>query len=320
MWKVSNSNNIQILDAFCSFIIEPIFLLAIDLAERGISDPDDVFSKFETDIPAGKKIRDLYINKTDRKTFEITFLDVINQGVDELKKQYEIYQLQNRSLNYSDHNVPMYVHPVPFKDLFVKYFYEKFWGLDEIWTFLGYDGYSRFYFQKYFKVENTLFVCPFCDIDTISNKANSFVEHFLPKESYPFLSCTGRNLISTCNSCNLGEEGKGRDVLFPIVTPYEREIGNSVKFSFLNEKFVIEPNSDLEVENYIELLKLRDRYSSEVLFERAIRGFKFQYALLCVKPEAEMITYLREHGRLNGLYFLSRDILDMDIELDNYFQ
>lgn len=320
MWKITNSKNINILKELTSEIIEPIFLLAIDFAKRGVTDLTTIKTEFLSKIPAGDIIWNLYIIKSENKTFESTYFEVINLGEHSLNEQYELYELQNQTLNYSNHNIPEENHPKPLKVLFNKYFYEIIWSTPEIWIEIGHNNFSRTEFQRNFKDENKLYVCPFCDIDTISNKANSFVEHFLPKDSFPFLSCNGRNLISTCNACNMAETGKGSEVRLPITTPYDQEIGELVKFVLLNEKFSIDKNSKLPVENYIDLLKLRKKYEDSSIYDRAIQYFKLQYSHFKTKPEEEMLSYLRENGRVQGLYFLSRDILDFKKELKIYFK
>lgn len=320
MWQISNHRNEEPLGDLCEFVIEPILKMAIECAEKSIADFDQFWKDFDVKIPGGSLIKDLYVKKGDDLTFQNAFESVVALGPEILKRQFSIFELQNISVVYDSHNVPQYDHPKELKVLFVDYFYERLLGHAEFWRNLGYEDYGRAEFHRRFKNENGLFVCPFCDIDTFSSKPNSYVEHFLPKGAFPFLSCTFRNLASSCNACNVSEEGKGTDVKNPVATPYQLEIGEKVKFLLNNSSFEIERNIDDSIENYIDLLKLRKKYSSDVLFQRAIQSFKLDYQLLRGKPEFEMLDYLKKKGRVHGLFFLSRDILDMDVELNKYFK
>lgn len=55
---------------------------------------------------------------------------------------------------------------------------------------------SRKYYDKLF---NSSTICPFCGVNQVRT-----LEHFLPKEHYPFYSVTPLNLVPCCRDCNMG--------------------------------------------------------------------------------------------------------------------
>ncbi len=311
MWFVTNKENKEILLDYKERIIQPTFEFIIFCSEKGVTTEKDIRELYNKTSLKNSGIIDYFISKKENNTFINLLIKLVLLDEKQLKEQYNVFICQTNSLENLNFNLPQYNHPVEIKDLFVNYFYGLFWSEIELWDSFMNIEFSRTIFHSNFKKENKLYACPYCDTDTISIKPNSNVEHFLPKEEYPFLSCTAENLISSCIACNLAEEGKGRGIKNPIFSPYQLQLGDSMKIELLNGVFNVVNTGGEEILNYIELLKLNNKYGSEVLRDRAMANFELQYEIISKYSKKEALSYLQNHGRINGLYFISRDILKL---------
>ena len=123
-----------------------------------------------------------------------------------------------------NYNLTQVSHPEPLKSIFKTYFYERFWEISWIWTDILEHKFDRSIFQENFKIENKMSVCPYCDLTTIPSKRSAWVEHFLPKSKFPYVSNNPHNLIPTCTPCNVSGTGKGENCVNPVTSPYKRAV------------------------------------------------------------------------------------------------
>ncbi len=135
-------------------------------------------------------------------------------------------------------------------------------------------------------ISSKINVCPYCDKSTIS-LTEVHVDHFLPKSKFPLLSVHWRNFVLACNTCN-DTLNKGEMWYLPVLHPFFDEINKKIKFEFLPESQTVNIKPifkkglhNLRAENFIKLLKLRERYqgvwpfSLQKTLEKSIKT-KFQ--------------------------------------------
>lgn len=86
-------------------------------------------------------------------------------------------------------------------------------------------------------------VCPYCNRNYIRNlkeKRTAEIDHFFPKEAYPFLALSFYNLIPSCKTCNQTMKGKKLAFLNPYdKVPFYKKFRFKLKIkniSFANNK------------------------------------------------------------------------------------
>jgi uncharacterized protein (TIGR02646 family) len=208
-----------------------------------------------------------------RKKDNIVFCELINKVISnntlkEIKEDYELFKYQNNEINKGNYNIRQENVGEGYKELFINFFYEKFFDYEKIWILidsLKYEKskFNRKIFYENFKIENDIEICPYCDIDSTLSISNNEIEHFLPKSKYPYLSMNANNLIPSCHACNTIAEGKGANVLNPIYAPFNIQIGDEIEFdNNIIKKEIILKSNNLNIQNYLALTKLNIRYSS----------------------------------------------------------
>lgn len=265
MWKVENKCNYNKLIVFEENVIIPFFEKIIDCKKSSNSFN---FLEYLNNNRQNKYYEILnYICK--RKYKNIKFIDqvnlLLNSSIENLKKYYEIYKEQNNKIKKGNLDIKLVDVSEPLKIIFKDFFYESFFNNETLWKkYMDNEPFSRKKFHENFKKENAIYVCPYCDIDTLNNIGNKQVEHFFPKSKYPFLSMNGLNLISSCYSCNLPSEGKGiKNIKLPISMPYIKQIGDYINFDIdIGTKKVVLTTEYDEIKNYIKLLNLDKRYNN----------------------------------------------------------
>lgn len=270
MWRVINKSNGIKLKKFERKIIIPLFSQMIKYKSeiRTIT-----FMEYLETISdeAEKTILKYICNRTWKGIKFIGLVDRLLISLDEreIRKYYSLYIKQNEALKKRSHFIEEVTVPQEFKQIFVNFFYERFFSMDGIWDKIDGTMYTREIFHENFKHDNKISVCPYCDIDTVVNAGNAQVEHFWPKSSYPFLAMNALNLISSCHSCNQPFEGKGVATFNPITMPYYEQIGDKMSFSYdaLHSKIHISAKEN-HYKNYIELLKLKKRYSTSSVYNK----------------------------------------------------
>lgn len=333
MWYVTNDVNKLKLKKFESKIIVPfwkelIYYKRTDLRLSGFEKHMRNVSNLED--ANNEKLFELIGKRRHKKRSFFQQMDDLASGysLEELRHFYAVYILQNRQLQQHKRNIWYEDIPEELKIIFCEYFYNKFFDDEKIWLYIDGEKYTRAIFHFNFKEENSISVCPYCDIDTTNNIGNNNIEHFFPKSRFPFLAMNALNLISSCPSCNMPFEGKGTKIYFPITRPVIEQIGEKISFSLAkdNNAIIIESTKD-EVENYIKLLQLDKRYANIQVYNfvkqrgEALYASLLQYEEMCnVKISSEdIIDYIKKAKEIDQrqipLYFATIDIFK---DFDNY--
>lgn len=290
MWHIKNSKNKEKLDIFMREVADKIFFMLLDISKqlerKTLTINQGEIDKWKESIfyhKSNKKLMFDFIYKSTSNniSFEELFTTILcKYSNDKILHFYQTYREQNDKVKNLDYNIDLVECGIEFKLMFVDFYYNKFFTSNTIWSALTGETYDRKQFHNNFKSENhDLLICPYCDIDTTISKSNNYIEHFLPKSKFPFLSMNALNLVSSCAACNNGEEGKGVNVKNPIISPFNKQIGDYLKFS------IDEPNKKLEleclniegIENYIDLMRLKERYSEKRVY--LFISFKIQSIL-----------------------------------------
>ncbi len=317
MWKVTNEINKTTLVRYEDIIIS-FFELIISLSKDENKNENLETANFlETKFTEKENLdpRILNLNKNANYRIKPLIKEIIKLDTNILEEQFEIYKEQNKEILDNNYNINQTEHPVPLIKIFKDYFYDKFFGIAWIWTDLVGKEYTRGMFKTNFKIENELYVCPYCDSDTISNERNAWIEHFLPKSKFPYISCNYLNLLPSCTSCNVSGSGKGEEVLNPITNQYSNQIGDELDFEIEDGVIKIAQNENDSIENFIKLLKLRKRYSEKPVNNSILSLLKInfnnaQYAKKIDEfDEDTFLDFLHDTGRINGYYFVQKCLL-----------
>lgn len=317
MWSITNNLNHDFLNRYADLITNffnlVIKLSELDSIEEKLEEKDFLEEKFDDDDLLDKRL--LKINKSAKNQFKPLVKSIIKLGPTLLKEEFDKYKLQNEFISNLNYNILQSNHPEPLKKVFKDYFYDKFFGIDWIWTDLVGKSFNRKKYKTNFKEENKLYVCPYCDSDTISNTRNGWIEHFLPKGKFPYISCNSKNLIPSCTSCNVSGSGKGEDVKNPILTQHHLQIGDNIDFRYEKGKIIIEQHNNEAIENYIKLLKLRNRYNEVSVQSNVISTLKVNYNIFeSLKKTNEFdkeifFEFIHNIGRNRGYYFVQKNLL-----------
>ena len=187
MWKIKNEENKKYLDDFDNKLIRPLFKEIIHYKELKLSGYLKYLKDNKNTICNNSNKLLVYIN--ERIIKKAKFSDLIDTFISmntlkEIKKYYNLYLQQNMEINKKNYNIKEEKIDDNLKKIFIEFFYESFFNKDKIWNLIDSskynEGYSRSKFHENFKRENNIYVCPYCDIDTIINNTNKEVEHFLP--------------------------------------------------------------------------------------------------------------------------------------------
>lgn len=180
-------------------------------------------------------------------------------------------------------------------------------------------------------------VCPYCNQNFIFNidstrRTTYQIDHFFPKEKYPFLAVSFYNLIPSCSSCNhLKSDDCNTNDSNLIINPYDSRINGFFNFEFqvrdsdfyhkpssLKIKFNCSKSFSVEeqekwqkrIENHIEIFQLEDRYSNHKDIALEIIQRKYTYSE----------DYLKSLFRMyEGSVFSSREDLERLVH-SNYIQ
>lgn len=327
MWKITNNNNMNILKNFDTCIIVPLFNELLHYKKNNFKNPIMVYLEQDDlhDIVNRKYLKQLLRLKHDHTPLFIIIDELLKDiSSKKLQRVFSIYKYQNSLINRRIYNVPLFHLPKQIKVIFSDFFYDEFFAKQTIWNIINKSTkskpFTRAKFHFNFKDENRINVCPYCDIDTTYNIGNNQVEHFLPKSKYPLLSMNAYNLVSSCISCNSTFEGKSNDLLTPIISPYSNQIGDLIKFSMEIKTQKIKLETDInEVNNFITLLNLRERYSNKNVYENVfIKGETLYSTILSNEAhgndmsEEEIKDYIKNMSFLkpknDPMYFAITDI------------
>lgn len=325
MWKVTNETNNIKLHRFKNEVIQPLFNEILNCKELNYTISfldylkDDALLKDKNN-----KIVLNFISKRKKGKITLgTHVDILlkNNTLENLRHYYALYIYQNRQINQKCTSIYFEDVPIQFKKIFNEFFYEKFFDLDKLWIIFDEEPLKRKDFHENFKIENNINVCPYCDIDTTTNKGNNQVEHFWPKSKYPFLAMNAYNLVSSCVSCNMPNEGKGTTDYQIITMPYVSQVGDKISFT-LNpvKKRVTISATQIEIKNYIRLFNLYNRYESGDVYRSLMnRGDELYSTLLDMErysnkaiEEKEIKEYIvnkkKYDKKMVPLYFASINV------------
>lgn len=312
MWKITNNTNKEILDDFKNKLIEPLFKEVINYKDMGLNCG---FKKYinENQNMKCESSKELISYVIDRKHNGIIFNDLIDNiilenSLTDIEKNYTLFKNQNDSIDKLNYNISQEDIPEGFKILFVEFFYNKFFNYEKIWELIDIDKYGDSYFNRKmfhqnFKDENNIVICPYCDIDTTISISNNEIEHFLPKSKYPYICMNANNLISSCHACNKKVEGKGDIVFMPIYTPFNLQIGDIIEIEsdIINREITLK-SDDESIDNYLELLKLKERYGSDTIYNLVESKAESIYDTICkieeIKKESmtekDIVEYIEQ--------------------------
>jgi len=107
--------------------------------------------------------------------------------------------------------------------------------LEEIFNYNSFSNSTDSNWNAYeFCSEMNVSVCPYCNRQYIfvvgSSKdkhARPEIDHFFPKEKYPFLALSFFNFIPSCHSCNHTKNAKEEDIIYP----YKESFSSEAKFA-----------------------------------------------------------------------------------------
>jgi len=281
VWKVTNDTNKDKLKKFENQVIKPLFYYMYRFKRSNQSIKFiDYLEEIQHKIPEGKALSkkiDIVITLYKNKYKKVKFSDLIDNILDNhnaqyIKESYKLYMLQNIALqNAIDTSIKNFTMPTkvngneietePWKQIFSDFLYKKYFADEALWKKIDGGTFTRATFHDNFRKDNSLFVCPYCDLTTTSENGNLEIEHFYPESKYPFLALNPLNLYSSCKSCNRPSSGKGTNVIEPITMPYVEQIGDKITFKFKKDSIKLEGPEDC-YNNYIKLLELNNRYSS----------------------------------------------------------
>jgi hypothetical protein len=281
MRKVSNETNINALDILSNTFIRPLLQAILHSKIDSVAlDKTTYFAglgTFEKNV-LQVSLKETVVSRKNKKNGNsgvpaVKLHEYCDQIIaikkkEDIEKTIKQFDYQRSKIAAGNYNVKPEKIDAMFKVLFVEYLYTKLFDNKNIWGALGLEVLSRKIFHKNFKKDNAkVFVCPYCDLDTIISNGSHEVEHFLPKSIFPLLSLDPRNLFSACIACNKSS-GKGGKVVKSVTSPYCLEIGSKVNFKFKNTEEKIEiyaSAADPEIQGYLDLVNLIDRYGdSEV--------------------------------------------------------
>lgn len=269
MRKVKNQTNQAALDKLGKYFVSPLLDVLVQAktqscqvhhlkATAGLAATQLAVMKaaFAIKIGSGKK----------SSSFGARCNQVVKSStLSELQALPQVYKNQVSSLKNGAYSMVPTTTSKAVVNLFKDVIYGELFDHKGLWNALGVSVLTREQFHENFMSDNDYpDACPYCDLDSINSPGSRFVEHFLPKSKFPLLAVEPRNLFSACTACN-GPQGKLGHVQGKVTAPYVKEIGKLVKFSFndATSKLGISAHpSSADIDGYLRLLKLPDRYAS----------------------------------------------------------
>ena len=248
----------------------------------------------------------------------ILILELVESNTfQELIIQKKNFKIQNNSINIGNYSIPPLAVPEELYRIFSNILYEQCFVDKDCWAYVeaGFE-YNRVDFHKNFKTENNnRTICSLCDIETIIAKSSSIVEHFLPRNLFPYLSVNANNLTSCCNACNLGEEGKGTRAFSPMASPFRIQIGENLNFNIQPAKIVVSSKeTNVGISNYVNMMKLNKRFSTDSVFTTSVNRLNAEISLhnrlkAKIHDNDELLEFFTEeleNRKYDGFYFLKK--------------
>lgn len=323
MWKVTNKSNERALFLYNRKVILVFWDFWRMMARKRKIGEKLLVANFLEDSLDTSNIDKRFLSATinGKTSFRTLTIQIIGLGTSKLNKEFKLFFDQNRKVAKFDYNFDFVKHPNCLTQLFKNYFYDLFWGKTWIWNEIVGLPFDRSAFQEKFKIDNKLSICPYCDLTTIPSRRSAWIEHFLPKDNFPYVSNNPRNLIPCCTPCNVAGTGKGTGSRNPVTSPLKQQIGDELEFRLVEGRIQISEHANPEVESYLSLLKSRERYREANVQRSIFRTLKLTYELIIQVPEDEQqqkvfLSYIKDMGRETGHYFVRKTLLN-DIGLIN---
>ena len=166
-------------------------------------------------------------------------------------------------------------------------------------------------------------VCPYCNENFIltigSGKEKAIrpqLDHFYPKDLYPYLSCSIFNLIPSCGNCNHIKSNKVNGIIYP----YDEEFGNDFPFRVkMNNQleptvFIKENDTHSEnnkVKNSLGMFKINERYSEHKYeLNNILRRYRFY-------SKSKLSEIIKLFSNIKDTSEFERIILGLPIGLNN---
>lgn len=155
-----------------------------------------------------------------------------------------------------------------------------------------------------FVYEIELRTCPYCNrqyitpVLTSTGKMRATLDHFLPKNRYPYFSMSLYNLIPACYNCNSSLKGDN-DFNTEDINPYEESMDDYIEF-FADLRIdkqmkvnVIHKNIHKlrEVDKYIGMFKLNEQYNYHANQVEELVLKRYMYSDEYIKDIKEKILY-----------------------------
>lgn len=166
-------------------------------------------------------------------------------------------------------------------------------------------------------------VCPYCNENFIltigSTKEKAIrpqLDHFYPKEKFPYLSCSIFNLIPSCGSCNHIKSNNEVKIIYP----YDEEFGDDFPFRVkMNNQleptvFIKENNAHSnndKVKNSLGMFKINERYNEH---QYELNNILQRYRFYSKRKLSEIIKLL---SNIKDTSKFERIILGLPIGLNN---
>lgn len=196
-------------------------------------------------------------------------------------------------------------------NLFLAFGYENFTNSNK--------GWNAYEYCKALGIN----VCPYCNenfiltIGSANKKAiRPQLDHFYPKDLYPYLSCSIFNLIPSCGNCNHIKSNKVNGIIYP----YDEEFGNDFPFRVkMNNQlestvFIKENDTHSEnnkVKNSLGMFKINERYNEHKYeLNNILRRYRFY-------SKSKLSEIIKLFSNIKDTSEFERIILGLPIGLNN---
>ncbi len=286
-----------------------------------------------------------------------------HNSITELKKPIDKYTVQIEVINILKKLFPEFCNEIDdeFKDISkvnimaMKDFRKKFIKFENEYSLtLTLENYKNIEFHGVwnaylFVYASGLRTCPYCNrqyitpILTSNGKMRGTLDHFLPKNEYPYFSMSLYNLVPSCYNCNSSFKGSIK-FNFDDINPYYKNMDDYIKFHaniHINEQIdikVLHRDTCIndKVDKYIDTFKLDEQYNYHINQVEELILKRYMYSEEYIKDirknklnrfnisekhlREQIIGYTEEKMRINDepLSKFRRDIVEQLGFFDDY--